>query len=130
MGMSTDPFLLLLGDSIKVRVLVKNQGPVAGSQTVLLFWRPTQESDAKLQERLIGFESTGILGNGESATLELDIDWNDFGIWKEETKSTVVDSGEYQLQVRGSNVEISTSILLMADDSKTVGSPTLVTEDE
>jgi hypothetical protein len=101
-----------LGRTTRIRVLVKNIGPLPGRQTILLFWRPKMAS-LDIQEKLIGFEGTDFIGDGDEAEIEFEIKWSDFALWSNRKSSLVASLGDYELEVRASEVHIRKSIHLV-----------------
>jgi beta-D-xylosidase 4 len=103
--------------SMKVGIKITNLGPMEGSQTVLLFWSPTE--NGRVRQKLAGFQGTSLLAAGESEGLEFQIDYETFAMWQEDIGSSITEAGTYQLEARASNVSTTNFILVAATEEAT-----------
>lgn len=92
-------------------VNVTNLGPMKGSQTVLLFWRPPKDGSStriRIRQKLFGFQGTSMLNVGESQVLTFQVQLSDFQTWNTHTGSNTVDPGTYyQIEAQAANTAIS-----------------------
>ena len=82
------PQLLSVGGSntttiSTIEVAVTNNGPLPGSETILIFWKPSNCNGGhpRIRQKLVGFESTGHLDVGATRYLLFDFEWKDFALY-------------------------------------------------
>ncbi|WP_138752575.1 glycoside hydrolase family 3 C-terminal domain-containing protein [Paenibacillus sinopodophylli] len=90
-----------------VSVNVKNEGTIATSEVVQLYIKNKQSGygESAPKQQLVGFEKVQ-LAAGESKTVSLSVDANDFGIWDVNKNSFIVEEGSYTLMVGSSSQAI------------------------
>jgi beta-glucosidase len=90
-----------------VSVQVKNEGTVATSEVVQLYVKNNNASYGSYapQKQLASFEKVQIAA-GESKTVELAVNPQDFGIWDVNSNQFIVENGAYTLQLGSSSADI------------------------
>ncbi|MTD27634.1 beta-glucosidase family protein [Erwinia sorbitola] len=96
------------GEALSVSVDVTNSGQVAGKEIVQLYL--TAPAGELLREELALKAFTKVeLAAGETKTVTLVVDWQDFACFHPGMSRWVVDSGDYQLHVARSSRDIALS---------------------
>jgi len=91
---------------MKVTVMVKNNGQVAGKEVVQLYLSaPAAELEKPVQE-LKGFAKTRLLKPGESQQLIFELDDRSLASFRTGISSWVADKGEYQVRIAASSKDI------------------------
>lgn len=90
-----------------VSVKVKNEGSVNTSEVVQLYIKNNESGygDSAPKQQLVGFEKIA-LAAGESKTVTLSVDANDFGIWDVNQNRFIVENGAYTLMAGSSSKDI------------------------
>lgn len=86
--------------TIEVTLNVTNEGPLDGSQSILLFWRPISSSQSSLQRKLADFAGTSLLKAGDSQLVTMTISADAFAVWDENRKTLEAVPGMYSLEAR------------------------------
>lgn len=116
---------IMVSSVVRCDLQVHNLGPLAGHQTVLLFWRPQElEPDGGssspndlggLRQKLIGFQGTDLLPVGVGQTLTFSVRWSDFALWSDLTGSLQVSPGSYELvAVIANGIAVSRQIVAVS----------------
>lgn len=93
------------GQQLTVSVEIANQGERFGKEVVQLYLAPPTCRLPREVQALKAFAKVA-LEPGQSAWVELHLDWDDFAYYDPALARWVVDSGEYQLRVGGSSRHI------------------------
>ena len=96
--------LLQTGQPVTIRVEVTNTGKQAGYETVLVFVKDEVSSVVTPLQQLKAFQKI-FLNPGETRQVELEIPFDEFGLWNEEMKY-VVEPGKFELQIGRSAEDI------------------------
>ncbi|KAG7336678.1 glycoside hydrolase [Nitzschia inconspicua] len=88
-------------------------------QTLLLFWRPEKSEKHLPKQKLIDFQESSSLEEGEVQTVHFELRWDDFATWRSHEKATTVVPGRYELCVTTNGVMLSMS--LEVTQSKSAG---------
>eukprot|EP00934_Nitzschia_sp_Nitz4_P008463 Nitzschia sp. Nitz4//scaffold91_size79674//61969//64296//NITZ4_005377-RA/size79674-augustus-gene-0.82-mRNA-1//1//CDS//3329560130//8453//frame0 len=104
-----------LSDPRTFLVNVTNQGPLVGSQTVLLLWKP--KFPHRIRQKLAGFKGTRNLGVGESEIIEFNTSDATFALWDSETQGKVVHPGDYLFEAHTAGVSV-TSLIRVPSSSR------------
>ncbi|MDR3644593.1 MAG: glycoside hydrolase family 3 C-terminal domain-containing protein, partial [Clostridia bacterium] len=91
------------GDTLSVKVTVKNTGSVAGAETVQLYVRDVRSSVIRPEKELKGFEKVR-LEPGEEKTVEFTLDRRAFAYYDDKAGGWAVEAGEFALLAGGSSV--------------------------
>lgn len=95
--------------TLRLKILVKNEGPRRGRQTVLLFWKPKFLTGT--QQKLIGFQGTKDLNVGEEEGLEFELHIDNLKIWDDVKKEMTIPAGKhYSLEARASNTKLQKTL--------------------
>lgn len=103
-GVQLSDTLLQTGQPVTLRVEVTNTGKQAGYETVLVFVKDEVSSVVTPLQQLKAFQKI-FLNPGETRQIELEIPFNEFGLWNEEMKY-VVEPGKFELQIGRSAEDI------------------------
>ena len=113
------------GDSVRVRVSVKNVGMMPGKEVVQLYCTAPQGRLGKPSKVLCAFAKTRTLAHGESQTLTLKAPWRNFASYDDSgvtghKSAFVLEAGEYCFSL-GTDVR-------SAEEAFTVTLPLMVVE--
>lgn len=103
-GVQLSDTLLQTGQPVTIRVEVTNTGKQAGYETVLVFVKDEVSSVVTPLQQLKAFQKI-FLNPGETRQVELEIPFDEFGLWNEEMKY-VVEPGKFELQIGRSAEDI------------------------
>eukprot|EP00546_Thalassionema_frauenfeldii_P021547 CAMPEP_0178896880 /NCGR_PEP_ID=MMETSP0786-20121207/1430_1 /TAXON_ID=186022 /ORGANISM="Thalassionema frauenfeldii, Strain CCMP 1798" /LENGTH=194 /DNA_ID=CAMNT_0020567355 /DNA_START=501 /DNA_END=1085 /DNA_ORIENTATION=- len=102
--------------TLRLKMLVKNEGPRRGRQTVLLFWKPNFLTG--MQQKLIGFQGTKDLDIGEEEGLEFELHIDDLKIWDDSKKEMTIPTGKHHiLEARASNTVLQKTLHLVDNNN-------------
>lgn len=99
------------GQALTVSVEVTNSGEVAGKEVVQLYLSAPQGELAREALALKAFAKVH-LNPGETKTVPLVLNWQDFACFHPALATWVVDSGEYQLHIARSSRDITMSTVV------------------
>lgn len=88
--------ILQENESLTVSVTVKNSGACAGKEVVQIYVKPPACRLSREVQSLKAFTKV-TLAQGESQTVNLQLDWRDFAYYDPAVNQWVVDRGEYQI---------------------------------
>ena len=103
-GVQLSDTLLQTGQPVTIRVEVTNTGKQAGYETVLVFVKDEVSSVVTPLQQLKAFQKI-FLNPGETRQVELEIPFDEFGLWNKEMKY-VVEPGKFELQIGRSAEDI------------------------
>lgn len=93
------------GDGLDVKVEVVNTGAMAGKEVVQLYLAPPRGRFARERQALKAFAKVA-LASGETGTVALRLEWDDFAYFDPGADEWVVDPGEYGIRVGTSSRDI------------------------
>lgn len=96
-------------DTITVTVYVKNTGTVRGSEVVQLYVAHKASTIFKAAQELKGFEKV-YLSPGESKSVSITLDKRSFAYYNTKLADWHVESGQYELRIGASSLDIRGSI--------------------
>ncbi|MGL5603289.1 MAG: beta-glucosidase family protein [Silvania sp.] len=114
-GLTTSVSELEEGKSLTVSVDVTNSGKMAGKEVVQLYLSAPAGELAREEKALKAFAKVH-LDAGETQTVTLELNWQDFACYHPGIGGWIVDSGEYQLHIARSSrdMTLSTAIAVRA----------------
>lgn len=110
-GLTTSLSRLEEGHSVIVSVDLTNSGNVAGKEIVQLYIRAPAGELLREHRALKAFAKVH-LEAGETKTVSMTINWQDFACYHPGVASWVVDAGDYQLEVARSSRDIALTTTL------------------
>ncbi|TRX62041.1 beta-glucosidase BglX [Fulvivirga sp. M361] len=93
-----------MDDTIRVRMKIRNTGPVKGEEVIQLYIRDLLASVTRPVKELKGFKKV-MLEPGESKTIKFQLSANDLMLLNEELK-WITEPGEFQLMIGSSSSDI------------------------
>lgn len=108
--------LKINGENISVNVKVTNTGEKEGKEVAQLYAELPNAS----YKRLVAFEKTKLLEEGESEVLSLTFTLKDIASYSEEKASWVLEEGEYILNLGSSSRDTSSVTRLTLSEEKTL----------
>lgn len=90
---------------------IKNTGDMKGDEVVQLYVKDLESSVIQPKKELRGFERIS-LDTGESITVSLSLDKDDFKYWDENIEDWAIESGQFELQIGSSSADIRETVLI------------------
>jgi beta-glucosidase len=103
----------LKGGPVKVSVVVRNTGKVAGDEVVQLYLHQVVASVTRPVKELKGFQRVS-LAPGESKTVDFTLDWDAFSLWNEQMKH-VVEPGAFEIMTGPDSANLKTVTVDVTD---------------
>lgn len=104
-------------EELKVGVLVKNTGDVAGAEVVQLYVRDVESTIFKPEKELKGFDKV-FLQPGEVTRVEFTLDRRAFAYYNVEIADWHVESGAFEILIGSSSADIRTRDIVWVESSK------------
>ncbi|SCP98837.1 glycoside hydrolase family 3 C-terminal domain-containing protein [Anaerobium acetethylicum] len=104
---------------LHVSVDITNSGNVEGKETVQLYVADKESSVPKAVKELKGFEKVTLLP-GETKTVEFVLDKRSFAYFNTQISDWYVESGEYELLIGSSSIDIRVSETIYVESTVTV----------
>ncbi|WP_052310007.1 beta-glucosidase [Methanocella arvoryzae] len=92
-------------EELKVGVLVKNTGDVAGAEVIQLYVRDVESTIFRPEKELKGFDKV-FLQPGEMTRVEFTLDRRSFAYYNVETADWHVESGDFEILIGSSSADI------------------------
>jgi len=96
-------------EKIKLKVDITNKGPMDGKEVVLLFVEAKKSRTPRPKRELVDFSKV-LVHNGETVTVEFDLNLRSFSYYHPKRKEFVADDGTYHLQIMKNANEILVEI--------------------
>jgi beta-glucosidase len=99
---------------ILVSLEVSNTGQVGGDEVVQLYVKDIESSVIQPEKELREFKRISIAA-GETKTVQLQLSYDDFTFWNENTGDFDIEEGKFEIQLGGSSqdIRLSESIEIM-----------------
>ncbi|NNM84423.1 MAG: carbohydrate-binding protein [Phycisphaerales bacterium] len=124
--LKTDAASLAAGEVLRVSVIVKNTGTVAGSEVVQFYIAPPKSKPPRPIKQLVGFKRVELKA-GESRNVTFALPYNDQSLWywDESQRQFVLQPGKVQLLIGSSSSHIhqSSQVQLEPCRDAALGSP-------
>ncbi len=96
---------------------VKNIGKYSAKEVVECYVSKPNDIRNNPYQDLVGFEKTELLNPGEEGLVELKIDINDFRVYDTESKTYVLDKGEYVIRLGNSSRKNNPVLIIDIDNT-------------
>jgi beta-glucosidase len=102
------------GDKVEVSFTITNTGKVAGSEIAQLYVKDTHSSVMRPEKELKGFKKVS-LAPGESKTITIILNTNDFSYWDESSSNWKAEPGDFSILVGGASndIKLNTKVSLL-----------------